>query len=350
VEFILHCAGALMLVAGTGWLFFSSEATGGNATGTILVLAAAALAYLLAREIGKHHDHAVPLILAALAAVFAVLRLDILVNHPIPAPLGYSNAAGSLFMMAAAAALLVVARAGHSALRLLAGLGALAFALVPFLNNTDTATVLVVLIPAALLAGSRRSVRAVVVASAAAVVLALKVVVLLAWSYAPGQATWWRPLVDATLSERRLVLWSEALSFYLENPFTGIGVRRFYDLSPTALRDRDTPWPHNEFLQFAAESGTFGLLLIVGLFTWGFLRLWWGAGDRGNAVAAAALGALGVHANVDYILHFPAIVLLGAALVGTGSTRVVFRSSAVPGPWSASAQRNRSVDVPTGGP
>jgi O-antigen ligase len=350
VEFILHCAGALLLVAGAGWLLLSSEASGGEATGTVLVLAAVALTYVLAREITRHHAYAVPLLIVGLAAGFAYLRLDILYNRPIPAPLGYSNAAGSLFMVAAAAALLMAARAGHPGMRLAGGLAAVAFGSVPFLNQTDAATVLVALIPLALLAGTPRSVRVVVVGSGVAILLALKVVVVLAWAYSPGQVTWWRPIVDGTLSQRRLVLWNEALTFYLQNPFTGIGVRRFYDLSPTALRDRDTPWPHNEFLQFAAEAGTFGLLLIVGLFTWAALRLWWGAGDRGAAVAAAALGALGVHANVDYILQFPAIPLAAAALVGTGSTLATFQQRPAAGGArrGAAEKPRRPVDVPTG--
>jgi len=110
----------------------------------------------------------------------------------------------------------------------------------------------------------------------------------------------------------------------------GVGPGRFADASPTASRDPDLRWAHNEFLQSGAESGLPGFVLSVLLFLWGFGALWANAGHAANegfatALGAAALATLGAHASVDYVLHFPAVALAGGALVGSalgaGATR-----------------------------
>jgi hypothetical protein len=64
------------------------------------------------------------------------------------------------------------------------------------------------------------------------------------------------------------------------------------------------------------------LLLLAGLFAWGFARLGLlGAPDAPAIVAAGALAALGIHACVDYVLHFPALPLAAAALFGAVAPR-----------------------------
>jgi hypothetical protein len=63
------------------------------------------------------------------------------------------------------------------------------------------------------------------------------------------------------------------------------------------------------------------------VFVWGFARLWvHPAPDVMVALGAASLAALGLHACVDYVLHFPAVPLTAAALVGTAQA-VPFRRS-----------------------
>jgi hypothetical protein len=61
-------------------------------------------------------------------------------------------------------------------------------------------------------------------------------------------------------------------------------------------------------------------LLLVAILAWVAVRLWWGAGDAGTAVAAATLGALAIQANIDYSLHFVPVVVAAGTLLGAGST------------------------------
>jgi O-antigen ligase len=72
-------------------------------------------------------------------------------------------------------------------------------------------------------------------------------------------------LLDANLTERRVALSSDTVDLFQSEPLTGVGPGRFRALSPTALADQDARWAHNEYLEVAAETGVFGLILVVGL-------------------------------------------------------------------------------------
>jgi O-antigen ligase len=127
------------------------------------------------------------------------------------------------------------------------------------------------------------------------------------------------PVVDA-LSERRLELWHESVQILLNQPF-GVGPGRFKDVSPTARRDADARWAHNEFLQQGVELGWIGLVLTVLFFIWGFARSWVVPDpDIVVALGAASLAALGIHACVDYVIHFPAVPLAAAAILGSAQS------------------------------
>ena len=130
----------------------------------------------------------------------------------------------------------------------------------------------------------------------------------------------------SAFSVRRVVLWHDAWVLAIDHPLTGVGPGRFRLESPTALADADASWAHQEFLQMGAEGGFPAMMLLVLLFLWGLARL--GAGPRFGApalIAAVAITALGLHASIDYVLHFPQIpvataVLLGAAVTWTERT------------------------------
>jgi O-antigen ligase len=205
---------------------------------------------------------------------------------------------------------------------------AVGFAAVPWLNDTTTATVLVLLLPFVLLAGSRTAVRRLVVGGSSLFLLAFSTTIVLGLGYGvyPRDGVTQR-VIDATISDTRPRLYREALSIMASKPLAGVGPGGFAQTSPTALRNpEDTRWAHNELLQFGAETGVVGLILALTLLAWCFAALWWGAADRGAAVAVFALTALAVHTTVDYVLHFVWIGVVAAALVASGTVGAPRRS------------------------
>ncbi len=313
---LLDYALPLLILVTVGWLLLVAERTGGDAMAACGILVFSATTYLIASAVARRHGWIIPILLLVGLAGFALIRLDVLLNRPLNAPLGYSNAAGALFMLAAAAALLLSARVPRRSLAAVALLVAIPFAAVPWLNATLSAAVLVTIIPLALLARNGRWVRFAVLGGAAAYLASFAAVGILGFTYNREQVPAW---IGSTLTERRLMLWRDAFDLIAAHPGTGVGPSLFPAHSPTAMRNRDTIWPHNELLHFGAETGVLGLVLLLALFAWAFLRLWYADGDTGTAVAALALAATGIQANVDYILHYPAVPIVLAALVAAGA-------------------------------
>jgi O-antigen ligase len=179
---------------------------------------------------------------------------------------------------------------------------------------------LLTVIPIVLGAGTPKAARVAVLALAALFVLVLATTVVLGARHSIGGPA--GPLgrvANDTLTERRLVLWHDALTLLRLNPEVGVGPGRFKHFSPTARMYPGGRWAHNEFLQHGAETGVVGLALLGLIFLWGFARLWTTADGRMAVLGAAALAVLGVHASVDYVMHFPMVPIFAAALVGAGS-------------------------------
>jgi O-antigen ligase len=106
----------------------------------------------------------------------------------------------------------------------------------------------------------------------------------------------------------------------IEHPVLGVGPGRFAEAAGPASADPDARWAHNEFLELGAETGIVGALLLLALFAYGFLRLHVVADASPVApLAATSLAVLGIHAAYDYILHFPAVPMAAAALVGAAT-------------------------------
>jgi O-antigen ligase len=132
--------------------------------------------------------------------------------------------------------------------------------------------------------------------------------------------------VQNLLDRRRVALWNDALGLMSEHPVTGVGPGRFAESRTTAPGDPDARWAHQEFMQQGAETGVPGLLLVLLVFGASFGWLWARA-DTLTAVAAGALAALGIHASLDYVLHFPVIPIAAAAILGASTTsRAALRS------------------------
>ncbi len=287
-----------------------------------MILACAA-AYVAARVVSRVGRWVIPAVLVGIAGVLLLVDVGgILADAPLRGPFGYQNATGAFFFQASVAGLML-AVSGPRALAVVGVLAAVGFAAVPLLAGSITAGVLILILPLLVPAlRGRGGARAAIVACAGLVAAALIVTTVLGAAYDPaGDRTGGLDrLADATLTERRLVLWSEALDIMGARPVVGVGPGRFERVSPTALSDDDAGWAHHGFLQQGAETGIPGLVLLLLLFLWGFARLWvTRVSDAMVGLGAVALAGLGVHATVDYVLHFAAVPVAAAALVGTAT-------------------------------
>lgn len=320
----LDLVGAGLFLAGAGWSYASAAIAGAGSPVPVTLLWLACLGAVVAglflAGLGRWLP---PLAVVAGGIVFAVRNAAHL-GDTLFGPLGYSNASGELFVLCALAGLMAaVAAPGRWGwiVRIPALVAAAGFAVLVFTSGSTAAMavlVLVLLATPAVAFGRTRGVRVVIACYGAVAVLALATTIVLGLTRAHTP-------VDRFLSANRPLLWHEAVRMIGEEPLAGVGPGRFFYES--SIRDPDLAWAHNGFLQQGAEQGIPGLVLAVGVSAWGFVRLGLRPGaDRTAACAAAALCALAVHASVDYVLHFPALPLVVAFLVGAGA--------APPWPWA----------------
>jgi O-antigen ligase len=155
----------------------------------------------------------------------------------------------------------------------------------------------------------------------------------------------------------RIALWQSALKVWQQNPWWGVGPahydERFPEFRPIPVQQRPY-FAHNDYLQFLAEWGLAGAVLmgaVWGLLGLGLLKTWpcvRGAQDdlrgprnsnRFAYVLGAALGlaAILIHSAVDFNTHIPANAILVATLMAflASSTRFATERYWVTGrPWS----------------
>jgi peptidoglycan/xylan/chitin deacetylase (PgdA/CDA1 family)/O-antigen ligase len=309
--------GLALVAAAVLWTFVAAT-SGGDAWPIVGVYVLAGAAYAVGRVGGRTNPLLVPLVVVAVSLLLGLLWLvGALSQAADAAPLGYENARSAFFVEAAAAAVTAAALIRRRAARLVGLVVAAFLAAQPILSGSGAASIVVLLLPAAAaIALAGRKVAISVAASALALVIAL------------GSTTWVAAARDRSnvvqeaedvLGERRIALWRNAMDLMVEHPLTGVGPGRFAAEAPTAQIDRDARWAHHGFLQQGAETGVVGLALLVLLFLWGFWRLASLPSTGAVAMGAFALGALGVMACSDYVLHFPLLTGVAAALVGTAS-------------------------------
>ncbi|MDQ3326620.1 MAG: hypothetical protein M3529_13165, partial [Actinomycetota bacterium] len=98
-------------------------------------------------------------------------------------------------------------------------------------------------------------------------------------------------------------------------PLRGHGAGSFTEHSDLAAGDADLAWAHSEPLQVAAELGLVGAALAAALVAWVLVAA---------RHAAPLFAVLLLQSTIDYVFHFPAVVLsfglvLGAVVsVGSG--------------------------------
>lgn len=306
-----------------GWSLLVAVWPGSSAGPFTSLLLASAAALVIGRLTASVRRTLVPAAVVGGATLVAVATQDVLSGTALGGPLGYANANGAFFVQAAIAGLMLATAARRTPVRLLGLMSAIAFGVVPFAAKSVTSAALLLLLPAiALLVHSLGGARIAIATCAALFIVALATSVVIGSTYDAGdRSSLVDRIVDASIDERRAALWHEALVMMREHPVAGVGLGGFQVLSPTARSDPDARWAHNSFLQQGSETGLIGLILLTLMFVWGFASL--GVPGRPDAVTvlgAVSLAALGIHASVDYILHFPAVPITAAGLVGAAGT------------------------------
>jgi O-antigen ligase len=324
---LLDASGVALFAAACAWTIWASVRSGGSAAPVVGLLVACGLVLVAARTVGSLARFIVPTaVLLAAVVVAAGSRTGVLSRAALSGPLEYLNADGAFYVQAAIAGLMVACCGRPWLFRALGGAGAGFFASLPIIVHTAAAAWLVLVLPAvallsATLAGARGA-RASVALFGSLFVASVTVTIVLGSAYSRTAEPGLLQRAGATVvDEARLALWHDAFGIMRDHPETGVGVRRYAFVSPIGSSDPDYRWAHHEFLQHGAETGVTGLVLLAALFLWGFVRLWAVATPgRITALAAASLAALGIHACFDYVMHFPAIPVMTAALVATGMT------------------------------
>ena len=296
----------------------------GSSTGTdarpfcLLILAAVAMVVLSAALGSRMHRTLLPLALAVWGTWLAYRwRLD-LPAGPLKGPFGYRNANGAFLAIIAVSWLMAGVALRRVAFVVLATLPAAVLSVVAVRNATGASAVVLAWVSLIGLVGSRVA-RVTIVLCGAVLAVVLVLTVALGVTYRPttGATGLGAVVADTGLTERRLALWHDSWTIMVEHPL-GSGIDSFRLLSPTAQADPDAFRAHNEFLERGVEIGVAGFLLMVALFAWMFARLYRvPRADGVTALGAAAVAVLGVHGSVDYVLHTPHVVLVGAALFGT---------------------------------
>jgi O-antigen ligase len=317
---VLDGVGALLLLLSIGSVLIAAG-KGGTPGPDVALLIGTAIVLVAGRLLGSVHRGIVPAVVVV-RGVAVVASGPLIGGGPLEGAFRYRNATGAFCVLATVAALMAAASVPRRWIRFLAILAALAFATVAAFDSAASGLSLLVIVIALIGLMGPRGVRTSIVALATLFVVVLAATIVLGAGYRPGGDT----VAVRALTERRLVLWHEALQIIRAHP-GGVGPGRFSEVSPIASRDADARWAHNEFLQQGVELGVLGLVLLLLIVLWGFARLWvHPSPDLFVELGAAALAALSIHACVDYVLHFPAIPLAAAALVGTAQAAPFRRS------------------------
>jgi O-antigen ligase len=306
------------------WTFVAAAISGGSPFGVAGVLAASAATVVAASAVPPPDRWIIPAAVVAAAGVLAIASgRDVVSPRPLGGPFSYANATGAFYLQAAIAGLMLASIAPSAwGRRAGAAAAAVAAVIVPAAGST-AATGLLVLPVAAYFVGRTAperpaNGRLAIVGMGALLALAVGGSVVVGATAPPGSARGGR-VVD----ERRQSLWHDALTLIRDDPLTGVGPGRFATESPVARSDADARWAHNGFLQFGAETGVPGLLLLLAAFLCAIAGLARRQGpDVVTLLGAAALVAFGIGASLDYLMHFPVLTVTVAGLTGTALSRI----------------------------
>jgi hypothetical protein len=285
---------ALLLLVAIAVVMAALVDGAGNPWPALAAAGVAAAGYIAGRLSAPVLPVVAVLVVGALLLLF-IARPTALSGAAGAPPLHYANADAALYVQVAALAACVAAGATQAAWRALGALVTGALVVVTFLTGSLAGLVTGAAVLAALLVtlAGRAPPRRLALAVGITLVLATHVAVLvLGATSRPGRPeTVADTAAASSLSQRRLALWSDAVAIAA-----------------------DTGWP--------------GAAAVLLLLLWAVARpLVDTPADRpGVVITATAAGALAVHASIDYVLGFPAVVAVAAFVLGAGT------SEATPGP------------------
>jgi len=309
-------AGLALAAAFAAWTVVSAVVRAGNPWPQVAILAATVAAYVIGRIQGGRRPVFVPAAVVVSILVGTVASGPAaLSGGPLAPPVGYGNANGALFTLGVAAACAVATSANKAPVRRAAAVLAVVLLGLTLITLSKTASVLALGILVITMLG-HRLVRWVAFIGPLVVVAAVAATVVL------GLTNRTLPLLSDELSERRTVLWREAMDITADQPVFGVGPAMFARTSPTALADADARWAHSAYLQVGAETGIVGATLLTLLLLWVFGALYRSRQNLKHVViGTATVTAIAVHMSIDYVAHFPAIVIIAALIAGMASAR-----------------------------
>jgi O-antigen ligase len=313
-------AGLVLVLA--AWIVVSALVQTGNPWPQVAIVGAATISYAAGRVLGGRRA------VSVLAIVVVIILVGIVAGGPstvsggpVVPPLGYANANGAVFVIGAAAALAIATVADQEPVRRVGGV--LGVILVGITLRTESRAAAVLAIGVLLVAVAAHRLRRWVVWVGPLFILAtVTVTVGLGLTHTSPRFS---PLVEG-LSELRTQLWREALEISAAEPVFGVGPGMFAQASPSALADSDTRWAHSAYLQAAAEIGIVGVVLLSLVLLWVFGALYRSWQDlRFIVIGTAAATAVAVQAAIDYLAHFPVVMIVAALFTGLASSRAQLR-------------------------
>jgi O-antigen ligase len=311
--------GTGLVGAFVAWTVTSADVQDSNPFPQVGIVVAGGVAYVVGRLLGGYDPIRVALVVA-LGILTATIASGprAFSGGPLAPPLGYANANGALYALGVASAAIVATCAKKPATRWLAGLLALGLFGLIVASASQAATVLAAAIVLAALT-ARRLGRRFALLAPMFVVGGVAITIIVGLTHGmPALAA-----IEQALTERRAMLWQEALEITAREPILGVGPGMFADTSPTAIADADARWAHSAYLQVAAETGILGALLLGAMLLWAYGALYRSPQDpRLVVIVTAAATAFALHAAMDFLVHFPTLVVIAALLVGVATSGV----------------------------
>jgi O-antigen ligase len=300
------------------WSVISAIVNDSNPLPQVALVLAGGAAYALGRLLGGYDPVCVALVVAlGILAATVASGSRAFSGDSVAPPFDYANANGALFALGVASAAIVATLAEKTATRWLAGVLTLCLYGLTVVSASRAATVLATGILLAVLTAHRLG-RPFALFSPLLVVAGVAITVIVGLTHgAPALLA-----IRNALTERRAILWQEALEITVREPLLGVGPGMFAKTSPTAIADADARWAHSAYLQVAAETGVIGALLFTALVLWAYGALYHSRQDaRLVVIVTAATTAFAVHAAMDYLVHFATLVVIAALLLGVGTSR-----------------------------